>query len=175
MNYRDGSKVISGDIILWDEGTSLGLVTKILEEEEELYNWNQKYPGVFISFNILEKNFDICHVFLERGDFEDEGIEKCSENLLAQILVLARKLSSLRDLGVVKNLGLGIQKWVILEPRSRVWVFKMSLAQQNSVTNNVEISFVVEDEFKRFSEISQFQNIVISSSRLPAGLKWQDI
>jgi len=73
MKYTCGRQISIGDWIWCNEGVSVGVVSLILEEEEQWQEWGLMEPGVFVSFDLS------CHTltqdqFVSEESFEQEGV-----------------------------------------------------------------------------------------------------
>ena len=90
MKYPSGRVIQISDKIWWNEGSNVGRVALILENEQDFANLSLSYPGKetqeqLDSYGPSEKGIFICasldsedlstDVFCSEEDFEDEGID----------------------------------------------------------------------------------------------------
>lgn len=89
MKYPNGDMVCIGDLIWWNEGSSQGVVVKVLEFKEDfeslslatpkhetvnqLKNFGSSEKGIMICAN-LQRDEMTMDVFCPECDFEDEAI-----------------------------------------------------------------------------------------------------
>lgn len=170
MNYLDGTEISAGDIIWWDEGVCLGLVTHILEQKKALEDMGLENPGVCVAFNICENDYTKWGLFLEHGDFEDEGIEKCSSELLSQIHDCGDRLNENIIFKEISSQSYGVNRWQIPDLKGYVWVY--SYTANCIICNRV----VIDSDFRRVAIISDEYFIVLKeTNQLPPKLNWIDL
>jgi hypothetical protein len=107
MEYPDGTTVIVGDHIWWNEGASVGFVQTIIEGKDEEVAWGLDGPHILISGYHPKNPSDAGYVAYPPSDFADEGIAPLTneeEELLASAITDASAQSGYREpflIGVV--------------------------------------------------------------------------
>jgi hypothetical protein len=92
MNYPDGSPIIKGDLIWFNEQTQIGRISFIVENAADLLAFDREEIGVFICF-------DVSGVTLTRDLFHgssilaDEGIRRLSDEEKLFVAKLRDKLN----------------------------------------------------------------------------------
>lgn len=77
MNYPDGTVIVVGDVIWWNEGGCIGRVACIVDTPDSWISKGLAEPGIFIC-NDLAFDELTCDVFNSEAQFLDEGIGKLS-------------------------------------------------------------------------------------------------
>lgn len=79
MRYPDGTAIKVGDWVWWNEGSCVGVIAFIVEDEQSKDEWGLDQCGIFICNDLLGDlmTFD---VFNSEADLEDEAVSRLAAN-----------------------------------------------------------------------------------------------
>jgi hypothetical protein len=89
MKYPDGTIIRQGDVVWLNEGTQVGKISEIIDDEFKVAKWGLEPGeyGVFICLD-LSGNKLTNDIFQAEKQFVDEGIGVLSSSELSMILTM---------------------------------------------------------------------------------------
>jgi hypothetical protein len=142
MNYPDGSPIMKGDLIWFNEQTQIGRISCIVENAADLLAFDREEIGVFICF-------DVSGVTLTRDLFHgssilgDEGVKRLSDEEIVFVKKLRDKLND---------------QFVILESELPYHVYRENLAnpEEGNIYNWMILLCNSKREFRYCRRIDSF-------------------
>jgi len=124
MKYPDGSTVRLGDLVWWDEESSIGRIIGIHETKEQCANWGVEDPGVAICYD--GSGMGGLFIGYPQRAFVEEGIRRLTTEEDAEVdrvLQTARSFSSEKaddvTAGLFRRKRNGREYWNVVLYRNR--------------------------------------------------------